>query len=152
MESLLEKSDSNLLNIEQLISTVEDQQKQLEIIDTLKIGNQALKTLNEALDIDKIEDILEETREGAEKQKEITRLISGGLDDEVEESEEDLLAQLVRLTSDTTEDVSQADVDKLPKTNITTPDISQLPDVRDLEPVDETVKESAKGKIENFLN
>lgn len=69
MESLLEKSEGELNNIEQMVHSLEFGQLQSQVVEHLKIGNDALKSLHAILDIEKIEDILEETREGVEKQR-----------------------------------------------------------------------------------
>lgn len=39
------------------------------MVEGLKIGNEALKKINEVLNIDDIEKMLEETKEGIEKQQ-----------------------------------------------------------------------------------
>lgn len=62
----------------------------LQVLDGLKTGNTALKNIHDILNIDEIEKILDETKEGIEKQKEIDDLISGHLtveDDEAIEAE-----------------------------------------------------------------
>lgn len=41
----------------------------LQVIDGLKVGNEALKKIHEVLNVDEVERILEETREGIEKQR-----------------------------------------------------------------------------------
>lgn len=40
-----------------------------QVIDGLKVGNEALKKVHEVLNVDEVERILEETREGIEKQR-----------------------------------------------------------------------------------
>jgi predicted RNA binding protein with dsRBD fold (UPF0201 family) len=69
MEGLLEKSEGELNNIEQMVHSIEFGQLQSEVVERLKVGNEALKSLHKILDIEKIEDILDETREGVEKQR-----------------------------------------------------------------------------------
>lgn len=63
---------------------IEFVQIEIQVVNGLKKGNEALKKLNDALNIDDIERILDETREGIDKQKEIDALLSGVLtpDDE----------------------------------------------------------------------
>lgn len=99
MESLLDKSDGQLANIEQMVQTIEFQEMQIDIVERLKDGNEALRKLNEALDIDQIEDILQETKEGAEKQKEISRLFAGQAEAD-EQDEDELLRELKELTGE----------------------------------------------------
>jgi hypothetical protein len=41
----------------------------LQVIDGLKVGNEALKKIHDVLSVDEVERILDETREGVEKQR-----------------------------------------------------------------------------------
>lgn len=68
-EQLLQKTDGQLENLERLTQDIEFAQVELEVVNGLKTGNDALKKINEALNISDIEKILDETREGIEKQK-----------------------------------------------------------------------------------
>lgn len=67
-EQLLLKTDGQLENLEKLTHDVEFAQVELQVVQGLKIGNEALKKVNESLNIEDIETILDETREGVEKQ------------------------------------------------------------------------------------
>lgn len=67
-EQLLVKTDGQLENLEKLTHDIEFAQVELQVVQGLKIGNEALKKVNESLNIEDIENILEETREGIEKQ------------------------------------------------------------------------------------
>ena len=44
-------------------------QVQQEILEGLRTGNEALKKIHEVMTIDEVERIMDETREGVEKQK-----------------------------------------------------------------------------------
>lgn len=68
-EQLLQKTDGQLENLERMTHDLEFAQIELEVVEGLKHGNEALKKVHEALDIADIEKIMEETREGAEKQE-----------------------------------------------------------------------------------
>lgn len=41
----------------------------LQVIDGLKVGNEALKKIHDVLSVDEVERILDETREGVQKQR-----------------------------------------------------------------------------------
>lgn len=101
-EQLLTKADGQLENLERMVQDIEFAQVEIKVVDGLKVGNATLKTLNELLSIDEIEDILLETKEAADKQKEISELLSGGLTEEdeteVEAELDELLAQEVKET------------------------------------------------------
>lgn len=71
-------------------------QIEMKVVDGLKVGNTTLKQLHALLSIDDIEKVMDETREGVEKQKEIDEILSGTLteEDEVEiEAELDALIE-----------------------------------------------------------
>lgn len=67
-EQLLSKTDGQLENLEKLTHDIEFAQIEVQVVQGLKIGNEALKKVNDALNIEDIEAILDETREGVEKQ------------------------------------------------------------------------------------
>lgn len=69
MEQKMLTLDSHLANLEQMVADIEFAQIEVQIVDGLKYGNEALRELNRFLSIDSIESILEETQEAAAKQK-----------------------------------------------------------------------------------
>ena len=69
MEIILEKTDNQLINLEKLVSDIEFSQIETKVLEGLQTGNESLKQLHEILSIEKIEDIMEETKEGIEKQR-----------------------------------------------------------------------------------
>ncbi|CAG5089387.1 Similar to CHMP6: Charged multivesicular body protein 6 (Gallus gallus) [Cotesia congregata] len=94
-EQVLSKTDNQLENLERMVHDLEFAQIETKVIDGLKIGNSALKMLHDVLSIDEIEKVMDETREGLEKQKELDDLLMGQLTDEDEsqvEAELDALA------------------------------------------------------------
>nr|AEE62480.1 unknown [Dendroctonus ponderosae] len=95
-EQLLVKTDNQLENLEKLTHDIEFTQIELEVVEGLKQGNEALKKVNQAINIEDIERILDETREAKEKQDEISSLLSGGLTQEDEDAVEDELAQILK--------------------------------------------------------
>jgi len=95
-EKLLANTDSQLENLEKLASDIEFAQVETQVLDGLKVGNTALKKVHEILSIDEIESIMEETREGVEKQQEIDSILSGAL---TEDDEDAVLAELDELVA-----------------------------------------------------
>lgn len=69
LESTLEKSELHLEQLEKMTSDIEFSQIQLEVVEGLRIGNESLKQLNQLLNVEDIENLLDETREGAKKQE-----------------------------------------------------------------------------------
>lgn len=95
---MLETTDGQLENLEKLTSDLEYAQVEQKVLDGLKIGNEALKKVHEILTIDEVERILDETKEGVEKQREIDAAINQYADAALtEEDEEDVLAELDKL-------------------------------------------------------
>ena len=90
-ESLLTRTDGQLDNLQTLVNDLEFAQVEQQVVNGLKIGNEALKKANEMLSIDEIEQIMDDTAEAIEKQKEIDLLISGQLS---AEDEDDVLQEL----------------------------------------------------------
>lgn len=100
-----------------MVHDLEFAQVELRVVDGLKVGNAALKKLHDLLSIDEIEKIMDETREGIEKQKEIDDILSGELteNDETEvEAELDILlaAEVEEKAPEVTEDIILPEVPK----------------------------------------
>uniref|UniRef100_A0A1Y1KLQ6 Uncharacterized protein n=1 Tax=Photinus pyralis TaxID=7054 RepID=A0A1Y1KLQ6_PHOPY len=94
-EQLLERTDGQLENLERMTHDLEFAQVEVQVINGLKQGNEALKKVNDLLKLEDVERILEETREGVEKQEEINALLSGGLTEEDEEAVEAELHDII---------------------------------------------------------
>ncbi|XP_056645338.1 charged multivesicular body protein 6-A isoform X1 [Diorhabda sublineata] len=94
-EQLLIKLDGQLENLEKLASDIEFSQVEIQVIEGLKTGNDALKKVNESIIIEDIERILDETKEGIDKQNEINELLSGQLTEEDEAAVEEELAAII---------------------------------------------------------
>ncbi|XP_046813494.1 charged multivesicular body protein 6 isoform X2 [Vespa crabro] len=93
-EQILSKIDGQLENLEIMVHNIEFAQIEIKIVDGLKEGNAALKKLHDIFSIDEIEKVMDETREGIEKQRELDEILSGELtqEDEAEvEAELDVL-------------------------------------------------------------
>lgn len=105
-EKLLCNADQQLENLERLAADIEYAQIELQVVDGLKFGNTALKNINSLLEIEDIERILDETKEGAEKQAEINSILSAVVS---EEDEEDIMKELETLI-ESHEDIILPDV------------------------------------------
>lgn len=91
----LQRTEASLDTIEKLIQDLEYTQIEIKVIEGLKVGNVALKKANELFNIEDIEQLLDETKEGIDKQREITDLLSGALSSEDEEAVEAELNDLI---------------------------------------------------------
>lgn len=133
-EQCLVKADGQLDNLERMVHDIEFAQIETTVIDGLKAGNEALKKLHDILSIDDIEKVMDETREGIEKQQEIDALLSGEL---TAEDEENVEAELDALLAQEATEVETPEV----------PADVPLPDV----PEDEPVKEKGMKNILKYF-
>lgn len=95
-EQILQKTDGQLENLERVVHDLEFSTIEKQVIDGLKVGNEALKKIHEVLNVDEVERILEETREGIEKQREIDDLLTGALTPDDEEAVEEELEKIIQ--------------------------------------------------------
>ncbi|KAJ1532190.1 hypothetical protein ONE63_000811 [Megalurothrips usitatus] len=128
-EQLLLSADKQLENLEKLTQDLEFAVIEAQVVDGLKIGNDALKKANAVFSIDEIERIMDETREGVEKQREIDELISGSLTDQ---DEEDVMAEL----DDIIKEQTKISTPTVPEAEAEDDKIEELPDVPSEEPED----------------
>merc|ERR1712179_814955 len=96
-ESLLSRTDGQLDNLERLVHDLEFSQVEQQVLNGLKDGNSALKKANEMFSIEEIEQIMDDTAEGVEKQREIEEILSGQL---TQDEEDDVLKELNQLEED----------------------------------------------------
>lgn len=94
---MLTNADKQLENLEKLASDLEFAQVEMKVLDGLKQGNAALKKVHDMLSIDEVERIMDETREGIEKQQEIDAILTDVL---TTQDEEDVLAELDALEAE----------------------------------------------------
>ena len=95
---LSSRTEGLLENLEQMVHDVEFAQINLQVMEGLQQGNEALKQMNSMLSVEDVERILEETQEGVEKQRELDALLVGfSLTGEEEEDVNRELDELVGL-------------------------------------------------------
>lgn len=112
-ENLLGTTDKEIEALEKLTNDLEFAQVQQQVLDGLKVGNEALKKIHEILTIDEVERIMDETREGIEKQQEIDAIISTGALSQ--EDEDSVAAELEELVASTLPAIDEDIDDKLPE-------------------------------------
>ncbi|PPQ67076.1 hypothetical protein CVT25_005677 [Psilocybe cyanescens] len=92
-QGLMSKTDSQLENLEQLLSTIEFSLVEVSVLHGLKQGNDVLKEIHKEMNVESVEKLLEETAEAREYQKEIGNMLSNALTlDDEEAVQEELLA------------------------------------------------------------
>ena len=67
-EKLLEQSERNLATVEGLINDLEFAQVEVQVLDSLKKGNEALKQLNALMKLDDVEKILSDAQDAQDYQ------------------------------------------------------------------------------------
>lgn len=82
-----------------------------QVIDGLKVGNEALKRANEMFSIEEIEAMMDESAEAAAKQKEINDLLAGRL---TEQDEDDVLRELDALVAEEEREKEKEESPELP--------------------------------------
>lgn len=100
LEKLMENAEKQLDQLERLTHDIEFAQIETKVVDGLKVGNLALKQLNEILNLENIELLMDETKEAIDKQNEINELLGQrseifGLEISDDESLEDELNDLI---------------------------------------------------------
>ncbi|VDM08528.1 unnamed protein product [Wuchereria bancrofti] len=89
-ESMTEKMLQQLDQIERMVSDLEFVAIEQKVVEQLRYGNEALKRMNQMISVDDIERIMDETKEAAEFQEEISNMLSGKLgEDDLEEVEKE---------------------------------------------------------------
>jgi charged multivesicular body protein 6 len=112
-ENLLGTTDKELEALEKLTSDLEFAQVQQQVLDGLQVGNEALKKIHEILTIDEVERIMDETREGVEKQQEIDAIIAAGVLSQ--DDEDSVAAELEELVASLLPAIDEDIDDKLPE-------------------------------------
>ncbi|KAL2919959.1 Vacuolar protein sorting-associated protein 20 [Polyrhizophydium stewartii] len=93
-EQLLRQVGDQLLNLEQLTSSIEYAMVEQQVLEGLKAGNQVLQELNKEMRIEDVEKLMDDTADAIAYQNELAELISGKM---TEEDEAEIMAQLDEL-------------------------------------------------------
>jgi len=136
--SLLAKTDGQLENLEQLVSTIEFSLVEVSVLHGLKQGNEVLKEIHKEMNIDSVEKLLEETAEAREYQREIGDMLSNNLSLD----EEDAVQAELREMQEQAEAVATrqpVELPSVPATEPVSPILSEEPSQSDREPERERV-------------
>ncbi|KAH7885886.1 Snf7-domain-containing protein [Phlebopus sp. FC_14] len=97
-QGLLLKTDGQLENLEQLVSTIEFSLIQVSVLHGLKQGNEVLREIHREMSIESVEKLMEETHEAREYQREIAEIVSNQLTLDEEDAVQAELRELQMLT------------------------------------------------------
>ncbi|KAL0216631.1 hypothetical protein P9112_008815 [Eukaryota sp. TZLM1-RC] len=78
-ESLLIKADTNLANLEQMVFQVEDSAIQAQVLERISEGNSLLREIEKEMSVEKVELIMDESREHYEHYQEIGQILGESL-------------------------------------------------------------------------
>lgn len=136
-DQLLDKTENQISNLERMCQDIEFAQIEMKVIEGLKVGNDCLKSLHEAMSIEDVERIMDETQEGIEYQREIDEMLAGSL---TQEDEDAVLAELEAITQ------GELDLPEVPDESL--PDV---PEAADEEPEPGQERERPRKKQERGM-
>ncbi|NP_001292814.1 charged multivesicular body protein 6 [Esox lucius] len=134
-DQLLDKTENQISNLERMCQDIEFAQIEMKVIEGLKVGNDCLKSLHEAMSIEDVERIMEETQEAIQYQRELDEMLAGSL---TQEDDDAVLAELEALTQGAL-DLPEVPVESLPEV----PDVTK----EELEPHPERQRKKQKEML-----
>ena len=94
-EKQLKESQDAMLNLEQMIGSIETEQQQVEVFAAMKEGTSELQRIHEIMSVEAVEKLMEENQEALDTQEEISELLAGSaVAADIEAEAEAELAQL----------------------------------------------------------
>ena len=69
--------DSQLLNIEEMVQTIQWETETMKVVGALQEGNKALDAIHSVMSVEKVETLMEETQEAVAYQEELSGLFAG---------------------------------------------------------------------------
>uniref|UniRef100_A0A914Z991 Charged multivesicular body protein 6 n=1 Tax=Panagrolaimus superbus TaxID=310955 RepID=A0A914Z991_9BILA len=114
-ESIMDRIAKQMDNIDSMVSELETAQLNKDVLEKLKQGNEALQLINQTFSIEDAEKIMDDTREAAEYQEEMSKILAGQLSSvDIAEVEEELEA-MARETAQILPDVPSHDLPEAEK-------------------------------------
>ncbi|CAG8452308.1 7970_t:CDS:2 [Cetraspora pellucida] len=115
-EQLLKKTDSQLLNLEELTQSIEFALVEKDVLSGLELGNNILKEIHKEMSIEKVEKLMEDTADAISYQNEIEELLSGKI---TSEDEDEILEELRQIEEEQLEE----QFPEIPKTQLKIADV-----------------------------
>ncbi|KAI9479624.1 Snf7 family [Zychaea mexicana] len=129
-EQLLEKTDQQLVNLEELTQSIEYAVVEKQVLDGLKNGNSVLKEIHKEMSLEAVERLMDDTADAIAYQNEIDEMLSGQITSEDEEEilqeleslqQQELEAQLPEIPDKPIPGTERKEEDNLPKVPTHTP-------------------------------
>ncbi|TXT13360.1 hypothetical protein VHUM_00727 [Vanrija humicola] len=95
-EQLLTRTDGQLQTLQELVSTIEFTQIQAAVVHGLEQGSAVLKQLQAEVSLERVEKLMDQSREGIEYQREIDEALASQMSPEEEEAVQRELEELQR--------------------------------------------------------
>ncbi|KAI9027837.1 Snf7-domain-containing protein [Hyaloraphidium curvatum] len=137
-DTLLEKTDNQMLVLEQLTSSIEFALVEKQVVEGLKTGSAVLKELNNEMKIEDVERLMDDTADAIAYQQEVSDLLSSKI---TAEDEEEIERELDMLVAEEEREAASGQLDKLPEVPT-----APLPDVGDKVPTPAKAKEKSRKK------
>ena len=114
-EQLLEKSDAQIMNLEQLVNSIEYAVVEKQVLEGIKKGNDTLKQLNDQMRIEDVEKLMDDTADAIAYQKEVENLLTGQLSSEDDEA---VMAELNQLEKEAVQAEVESQLPAVPTTSL----------------------------------
>ncbi|XP_064170837.1 charged multivesicular body protein 6-like [Anguilla rostrata] len=111
-DQLLEKTENQISNLERMVQDIEFAQIETKVIEGLKVGNDCLKKMHEAMSIEEVERIMDETQDAVDYQRQIDDMLAGSL---TQEDEDAVLAELEAITEAEEVELPEVPAESLPE-------------------------------------
>jgi len=78
-QGLLTKTEAQLLNIEEMVNSIDFATMQAKVFDALTVGKTALEKLNDQMKIEDVEKLMEESQEAVDYQNQVNEMLGNSL-------------------------------------------------------------------------
>ncbi|KAL1931331.1 hypothetical protein VTP01DRAFT_10468 [Rhizomucor pusillus] len=141
-EQLLERTDQQLANLEELTHSIEYALVEKQVFEGLKTGNFVLEQIHKEMSVEDVEKLMDDTAEAIAYQNEIDEILSGQISTE---DEEEILKELNELQEmEMEEQLPSVPTEALPGAEER--EQAKLPPVPTHDPASTSAKEKEKGK------
>ena len=143
-QTQVEQVQTQLLNVHQLIETIDSQQRNTQIVASLKAGKEALAQLHKETTVEDVLQLMDEIQEQHAVEQEITDVINGAVPTLTADQEEAVEAELEALQMELQGDKTQVEQADLILPHAPT---DKLPEIKQLQPAKTTTTEQQPERV-----